>query len=267
MSRRNDNLELVLTGWIDARRRRDLETIERYLHPDVVWQGLRPDLVCADRDAVLDNVASSDGWLPDVSGIELHADGDQVMLGVHSPDLIEIAGESLNGEIYDVFTISDGLIVRMDEYRTREDALDAMQARLAQTAAPAEVLQRTPPAPVEDLIPFVHVADVERSIAFYELLGFAVSTTHGPSDRLGWAALAHQQAKVMVARADSPVDPRGQGVLFYLYTPDLAALQAHMRAHGQPAGAIRDGTPGPRHEMRLRDPDGYVLMVAQLDED
>ncbi len=178
MSRRNANLELVLTGWIDARRRGDLETIERHLHPDVVWQGLRPDLVCTNRAAVLDNVRSSDGRLPDVSGIELHAAGDQVMLGVHSPDLIEIAGERLDGEIYDVFTIIDGLIVRMDEYRTRDGALEAMKARLAQTAAPAESLQRTPTAPVEELIPFVHVADVEHSIAFYELLGFAVSATH-----------------------------------------------------------------------------------------
>ena len=267
MSRRNDNLELVLTGWIDARRRRDLETIERHLHPDVVWQGLRPDVVCGDRAAVLDTVRSGDGWLPDVSGIELHADGDQVMLGVHSPDLVEIAGERLDGEIYDVFTISDGLIVRMDEYRTRDHALEAMQARLAQTAAPAEALQRTPTAPVEDLIPFVHVADVARSIAFYELLGFAVRATLGPSDRLEWAALGHQQAKLMVARADSPVDSNRQGVLFYLYTHDLPALQTHLRAHGQPAGAIRDGTPGPRHEMRVHDPDGYVLMVAQLDND
>src|SRR2546423_5369861 len=147
MSRRNDNLELVLTGWIDARRRRDLETIERYLHPDVVWQGLRPDLVCADRDAVLDNVGSSDGWLPDVCGIELHADGDQVMLGVRSPDLTEIAGERLDGEIYNVFTIANGLIVRMDEYRTRDDALAAMQSRLAETASAAESLDPTPAAP------------------------------------------------------------------------------------------------------------------------
>jgi hypothetical protein len=67
----------------------------------------------------------------------------------------------------------------------------------------------------------------------------------------------------MVARADSP---GGQGVLLYLYTHDLPALQTHLRAHAQPAGAIRDGTPGPRQEMRLRDPDGYLLMVAQLEE-
>jgi ketosteroid isomerase-like protein len=267
MSVRNDNLPLVLTGWIDARRRNDLETIERHLHPDVVWQGLRPDLICANRAAVLDNVRSSDGWLPEVAGIELHADGDQVMLGVRSPDLTEIAGERLDGEIYDVFTIADGLIVRIDEYRTRDEALDAMQARLMQATGPQQPLERTPPAPVEDLIPFVHVAEVERSIAFYELLGFVVSTTHGPPGRLAWAALKHEQARLMLARADSPLDPAGQGVLFYLYTRDVQALQTHLRAHGESAGPIRDGTPGPRQEMRLRDPDGYVLMVAQRDED
>ena len=53
--------------------------------------------------------------------------------------------------------------------------------------------------------------------------------------------------------------------LFYLYTHDLQALQTHLRARGQPAGAIRDGRPGPRREMCLRDPDGCVLMVAQRD--
>lgn len=68
MSPRNDNLECVLTGWIDARRRNDLETIERHLHPDVVWQGLRPDLICATRAAVVDNVRSNDGWLPRCRG-------------------------------------------------------------------------------------------------------------------------------------------------------------------------------------------------------
>jgi hypothetical protein len=34
---------------------------------------------------------------------------------------------------------------------------------------------------------------------------------------------------------------------------------------GISAGEIVDGTPGPRQEMRLTDPDGYVLMVAQIE--
>ncbi|MFZ1925199.1 MAG: hypothetical protein WAU42_03550 [Solirubrobacteraceae bacterium] len=31
------------------------------------------------------------------------------------------------------------------------------------------------------------------------------------------------------------------------------------------AGEIEDGSPGPRQEMRVTDPDGYVLMVAQIE--
>lgn len=119
MSLRNDNLRIVFAGWVDALRRNDLAAVERHLHPDAVWQGLRPDLICGDRAAVLDNVSHDQGWLPDVGSIELFADGDQVLFGVHSPDLVE-GGEALDEQIYDVFTIVDGLIVRMDEYRTRE---------------------------------------------------------------------------------------------------------------------------------------------------
>jgi hypothetical protein len=93
-----------------------------------------------------------------------------------------------------------------------------------------------------------------------------VRDTHAPTGRLDWCFLESPEgAQLMLARAFPPVDREGQGVLFYLYTHDLQALQTHLRAHGQAAGAIRDGTPGPRREMRLRDPDGYVLMVAERD--
>ncbi|MGH2988028.1 MAG: hypothetical protein ACRDLO_15270 [Solirubrobacterales bacterium] len=38
-------------------------------------------------------------------------------------------------------------------------------------------------------------------------------------------------------------------------------------AHGLTPGEIVDGSPGPRHEMRVTDPDGYCLMLAQLDDE
>jgi glyoxalase/bleomycin resistance protein/dioxygenase superfamily protein len=118
---------------------------------------------------------------------------------------------------------------------------------------------------VAGLVPFVHVVDVERSIAYYGLLGFAVRDTYAVQDRLDWAYLESADAKLMLAHADEPVDPDRQGVLFYLYTDDLLALQQHLRAHGERAGAIRDGSPGPKEEMCLRDPDGYCLMVARIE--
>jgi ketosteroid isomerase-like protein len=263
MSPHRDNLEIVFAGWVDALRRNDLETIERHLDPEVVWRGVRPDLICSDRDAVLDNVRQNQGWLPDVASIELHADGDQVLFSVHSPDLVEIAGEPLDEQIHEVFTVAGGLITRMDEYRSREEAIEAMASwREALADAPSEI-SVVPPEPVDELIPFVHVADVARSVAFYELLGLTVEDTYHHEDSLDWAFLSQGAAKVMLARADQRVAAADQAVLFYLYTADLQGLQQHLRAHGHRAGPIRDGSPGPAEEMRVQDPDGYVLMIVR----
>jgi hypothetical protein len=69
----------------------------------------------------------------------------------------------------------------------------------------------------------------------------------------------------MLTLDGDPIQPAGQGVLFYLYSPDLAGLRARLLAAGIEAGEIEDGRPGPSEEMRVVDPDGYVLMVAQLE--
>jgi predicted lactoylglutathione lyase len=42
---------------------------------------------------------------------------------------------------------------------------------------------------VRDLIAFAHVADIQRPIAFYELLGLELNDTHEHDGRLDWAAL------------------------------------------------------------------------------
>jgi catechol 2,3-dioxygenase-like lactoylglutathione lyase family enzyme len=119
---------------------------------------------------------------------------------------------------------------------------------------------------VSDLIPFVHVSDLGRSIAFYERLGFSVTDTYEHHGRLDWAALEAGSARLMLARATAPIDRRQQAVLFYLYTDDLPALRERLVSEGLPVGEIRDGTPGPRQELAMNDPDGYCLMVAQIEE-
>jgi catechol 2,3-dioxygenase-like lactoylglutathione lyase family enzyme len=120
---------------------------------------------------------------------------------------------------------------------------------------------------VSDSVPFVHVADVQRSIDFYALLGFEVGDTYHHGDRLDWAFLQAGSARIMVAHAGEPVDPSQQAVLFYLYARDLAGLREHLVANGVAASPIFDGTPGPREEMRVSDPDGYCLMIARIEED
>ncbi len=135
-----------------------------------------------------------------------------------------------------------------------------------------------PPAPLEhtepgwdqisDLIPFLHVADVTASIAFYEHLGFLVTATHPTNTPApDWASLEADQAQLMLARADEPIVARSQGVLFYLFSRDLFGLRERLLGVRIDAGEITDGRPGPNAEMRLEDPDGYVLIVAQNEPD
>src|SRR3954451_1806817 len=120
---------------------------------------------------------------------------------------------------------------------------------------------------VTDLVPFVHVADVDRSVAFYERLGFVMEHEVAPEGRRIWAFLERGDARLMVAEADEPVDPHAQAVLFYLYTRDLDALRARLLDAGVAAGEIATGGPGRDRQMALADLDGYRLMVAQIERE
>jgi catechol 2,3-dioxygenase-like lactoylglutathione lyase family enzyme len=118
---------------------------------------------------------------------------------------------------------------------------------------------------VSDLVPFAHVADVDRSVAFYERLGFEIAHDLIEENRRVWAFLERGDARLMVAEADEAVDPGAQAVLFYLYTRDLDGLRARLVSDGVPAGEITTGNPGPDRQMGVVDPDGYVLMVAEIE--
>ena len=121
---------------------------------------------------------------------------------------------------------------------------------------------------IVDLVPFIRVADVSRSIAFYEALGFRVGGTHERGGRLEFAELeSTAAAKLMLARVEpGPArDPDQPGPGFhYLYTPALDALRERLLLAGFEPGEIEDGSPGPEREMCVRDPDGHGHMVAEL---
>jgi glyoxalase/bleomycin resistance protein/dioxygenase superfamily protein len=140
-----------------------------------------------------------------------------------------------------------------------------MNEQLTDGPRPPESVPSPPEQRVNLLVPFVHVEDVDRAVAFYYHLGFIVESVYKYRGRPVWAAMRSEGAELMVSTDGDSIDPAGQGVLFYLYSSNLAALREQILADGIDVGEIVDGTPGPRQEMRLTDPDGYVLMVAQVD--
>ena len=140
-----------------------------------------------------------------------------------------------------------------------------MSQPLIEGPGPPESVPCPPKQRVSGLVPFVHVEDVERTIAFYYHLGFILASVYKYRGTSVWAELRSEGAVLMVSTDGDSIDPAGQGVLFYLYSDNLAALREQLLADGLRVGEIVDGTPGPPEEMRLTDPDGYVLMVAQFE--
>ena len=270
MSEPQDNVQILQRDWVDALREGDVERAIARLAPDVAWQGVESHLVCRDREDVV-------RWLqgfvargqPRVERLELTPVAGGVVLSLAGPDFGQV-GDALGGELHILFRLCEGEITHMHDYRRREDAVAAATGPPPPIPPREVVADLAPPAPgrarVVGLSPFVHVTDVARSAGFYRLLGFDVRDTYAPGVLLEWAGLEHREARLMLARASEPIDPAQQAILFYLYSDDLAALRRHLISHGVAAGDIRDGTPGPRQEMRVEDPDGYVLMIAQIEE-
>jgi ketosteroid isomerase-like protein len=122
-----DNIELVLNGWLLPIRRRDLDALEQHLDPDVFWQSVRHDATCENRDAVVRHFAQQVESHTGVERLDLTGTDDHVIVGVRSRQLEAIADVELGGQIFLVFTIRDGLIARVEDHPTRSGALRAAQ--------------------------------------------------------------------------------------------------------------------------------------------
>jgi len=111
-----------------ARRRRDLDAVAEGLDPAVVHQGVLPELVCNGRDAVLDRIGHSfDNGDSGLERLEIHSAGEHAVVGLAGPRFREIP--FLAGEIFMAFTLRGGRILRIDDFRTREEAFTAVSAR------------------------------------------------------------------------------------------------------------------------------------------
>jgi len=129
-------------------------------------------------------------------------------------------------------------------------------------------------APVSGLVPMLPVQDVERSAAFYELLGFAVGNRQPREGRMHWAWLYalhvpdwRRGPNLMLTRSDRVIELGVSRILFYLYAANLVALREELVRAGQRPGPIQYPEYLPKGELRLLDPDGYCLMIAQSADD
>lgn len=120
---------------------------------------------------------------------------------------------------------------------------------------------------------YVHVADVPRSIAFYSNFGLEARATHEIEGKTVWAFLTTsedtrvQATGLMLAQGDGTIDAGAQAVLFYCWTPDVHALREELVAGGLEVGRVTHPFYMRAGEIRVVDPDGYVLAIGQLDDE
>jgi hypothetical protein len=120
--------------WVDARRRADVDAMTSRLSPDVQHVGIRPGMLCKNRDEVVSLVRRAGPIPTDVDALELLAAGEKVVLSVRGPRIGVPASEDSDmprGQATIVFTVRGGVIVHMQDYLHRQDALDAAGAGTA----------------------------------------------------------------------------------------------------------------------------------------
>jgi ketosteroid isomerase-like protein len=120
-----ENLETVMIDFLGALRRRDFDAAAGVLDPDVTWKGLREDWACHGREEVIDTFRLGLDERREIEALEFTRSGEQVVMGARGPSITEVGGEPLEGQIFNVFTLRDSRIVRIDDYRRRTEALSA----------------------------------------------------------------------------------------------------------------------------------------------
>lgn len=116
------------------------------------------------------------------------------------------------------------------------------------------------------LVPLAHSANLQRTLNFYMHLGMEVQgSLRTPDGELQWVHLSSGCADIMFSHASEPVIARQQAVLFYLYSSNLAELREHLLSNCIQVSPITYPVYMRKGEIRVEDPDGYVLLIGQAD--
>jgi limonene-1,2-epoxide hydrolase len=111
----------VVVGWMDAMRRGDLDDVERWLDPGIIWRAVHDEATCRGRDEVLEMLRGSLESRLDVDAVELIAAGGAAVLGAKL--VAQVGAVELRGELFNVFRVGCGRIVAVEDYACRADAL------------------------------------------------------------------------------------------------------------------------------------------------
>jgi ketosteroid isomerase-like protein len=119
-----DNLAAVLGAFLEAHRSGRTDALTALLAEDVVWEGPVPGTRCNNRNEAMDILGrrfAADHRLR-ITHLEAVEDGDRVVIAALGPDFHPDGEAGPEGELYLVFTVQDGRVVRMRGMASRAEA-------------------------------------------------------------------------------------------------------------------------------------------------
>jgi uncharacterized glyoxalase superfamily protein PhnB len=122
----------------------------------------------------------------------------------------------------------------------------------------------------KNLVPMLSVADVDRTVAFYQdALQFEIMHRYENNGHVQWAFVKSGHTELMFARSEvaQSVLPlaRKEDLVLYFYPDDVEALHTSLKARGYPVSELHLTFYGMK-ECLLTDPDGYHLSFGQATE-
>ncbi len=112
------------------------------------------------------------------------------------------------------------------------------------------------------MIAATYVRDIDKSRAFYELLGFQEHSS-GQAATSAWCALEHGTTQVLLASTTPPLGIPGLPLLFYFFFEDVDAVVTALTAASVPADQVGNPPHALGGEFRLTDPDGNTVLLGQ----
>jgi predicted enzyme related to lactoylglutathione lyase len=115
------------------------------------------------------------------------------------------------------------------------------------------------------VVALLHVADVQRSVGFYQKLGFDLGNEPLKSDQgvqtFAWMHYG-TAAQIMLTLAGKAANPGVSEVMFYLYVTDMPAYREQVISRGIEVGKVMYPFWSPGGEFQIDDPDGWTWMVC-----
>ena len=133
-----------------------------------------------------------------------------------------------------------------------------MTSSLEKVAVQAEVAPKA-------VVALLKVRDLDRSISFYEKLGFEIGNEPLKNEQgvKTFVWMHHgDTAQIMLTLAGQPLSSGSRHIMFYLYVTDMPRYREQVIGRGIEVGKVTYPFWARSGEFQIDDPDGWIWIVT-----